>query len=198
MFFAVHSHAAPPCADPSACTAPEQAARDEVASIRLAAAHAEIAVAFDRAEAPLFKGPTARGRTALEFAAIAAHETGLQPRYWRGDCPPGRCDNGKATGEMQIHVGAYGVRLVGDRWVQLCAAAGDGCITSTDLLTDHEQPPRVALHILRAGGLELYTGQGIEDDAPRWILQIMRSWRATHPVPVTDAEVLGESEGDGE
>jgi hypothetical protein len=143
--------------------------------VRELAVQSALNVALDLSETPLFEGPSARARTALEIIAIEVHETGLQPRLWRGECRKSECDGGLATGELQLHLGR-GLELVGDRWVRPCLQGSpERCWTSEAVLEDHEAAARIALHILRGGGLTGYTGQGRDGPAPRWIRGVMAS-----------------------
>lgn len=191
--FAYHGAPPPPCANPAACTSAETAARDEVAEVRLEAARAITAVAFDMSEPPLPGWKKhARARTALRLAIVAAHETGLQPRLVKGTCKPGECDGGKAVGTMQIHPGDYGLRLFGTS-VRTCdkgEASGGDCYGRADLLADQELTMRVALHILRLG-LSHYTGEGAEEGETSATIRDWESgWWAAHPFKTSDDDVM--------
>jgi hypothetical protein len=191
-FANAHGVGLPKCAAEE-CTEAETTSRADVLDVRARATGAVLAVAFDPDEAPLYEGPGARELTALKLLAIETHETGLRPRLWRGQCLARECDGGKATGEFQLHLGPFGVQLVGDRWVKPCTRADQGnvvgspdwCITAVDALGDHTKAARVALHMLRGGGLAGYTGQPLSGPAPVWIESVVRDFLAAHPVPVT-------------
>ena len=189
--FAHHGTPAPRCKDPKACTATEQAARDDVAAVRLEAARSITAVAYDPTEPPLFRSRTGRARTAVLLGVIATHETGLRPRLVRGECKPGECDGGKAVGAYQIHPGEYGIKLVGDG-ILVCAEAqknDEDCHTRTELLADQTLSARVALHMLR-GGLSHYTGEGDQEgETSATIREWSAGWIAEHPL-ASDADVL--------
>ena len=189
--FAHHAKAAPACKIVTACTADEQAVRDEYAAVRLEIARAAVAVAYDTTEAPLFTGAHARARTALRLAAIGAHETGLQPKFVKG-CNKDR-GGGVACGVGQVHTGDYGLRLLGSGKILQCTKADhDGCLTSADLLADPVAMQRAMLHILRTGGLSLYTGEGnaVEGDASLTIRDWETRWYKAHPPPAKDDDVL--------
>ena len=186
-FVDAHATPAPRCAKPGACTDVEDAARREVDEVRSAAVGAALDVALEPGEAPLYSTEGGRATTALELLAIATHETGLQPRLWHGVCRPRECDGGRATGELQLHLGPYGVQLVGDKWVRPCTGLGlggdHGCLGPKDVLEDHAAAFRIALHILRGGGLPGYTGQPASGPAPTWVRNVMAEWLAGHPAP---------------
>ncbi len=188
--FGHHATPAPACANPKACTAEEQADRDDVSTVRLEAARSITTVAYDMNEPPLFKGPKARARTALRLAIVGAHETGLRPRLVRGDCHPGECDGGKAAGTMQIHPGEFGLRLVGTG-IRQCDAPGPDCIKREDLLADQTLTMRVALHILRSLGLSRYTGEGAEEgEVSQTIRDWESGWWAAYPLRASDSDVM--------
>lgn len=192
--FAHHAKGAPACKIVAACTADEQAVRDEYAAVRLEIARAAVAVAYDTAEAPLFRGKYGRARTALRLATVDAHESGLQPIIVHG-CNPDR--DGPACGPGQVHPGTYGLRLTTDKIV-LCDKPGPGCLDATDLLADPVLMQRVMLRILRLGGLGLYTGEGAtEGEASLTIREWESGWWRSHPAPTPDAEVISAlAEGD--
>jgi hypothetical protein len=181
-FIAAHATPAPKC---STVNAECSAAVADVDNVRIAAAQHALAVAMDPDEAPLFAGPDGRAKTALELLAIATHESGLQPRLWNNVCRPRECDGGRATGELQLHLGKYGVELVTDRWIRPCTQIEQAnCIDAADVQEDHRKAFIVALHMLRGGGLEGYTGQPTAGPAPTWIRKAVSDWVNAHPVPV--------------
>jgi hypothetical protein len=195
-FFTANATPAPRCAHPDACTNDESAERDRYQEVRHIAAEAAVDVAYDPSEAPLFDGPTGRALSALEMAAIATHETGIQPRLWDNVCRTRECDGGAATGELQLHLGKWGVMLRGDRWVHQCTQAEgqsasnvvgpDDCITPSDVGMHHLLGWRIAMHMLRAGGLPLFTGQPDNGPAPTWVRTTMARFTRRHPPPATD------------
>lgn len=129
-------------------------------------ADAVLDVALDPAEPPLFSGPQGRARTALLLAAVAAKESGLDPRIQAGRCAPGECDGGAAHCLMQIHPGA-GIVLVGDGWGYARAGTPrEEVYRGRDLTADLGACFRVGTHMLRtalrrSGGATIaaYTGE---------------------------------------
>ena len=196
QFFQHHATPAPKCKDPKSCTADEQALRDDMATVRYEVASAATEVAYDPAEPPLFRGPHGRARTALRLATIDAHESGLQP----GPARSCHKDTGgeQACGVGQVHPGAYGLRLVGEKIVR-CQAPADDCIDAVSLLADPVLTQRVMLHILRLGGLGLYTGEGAtEGEASLTIREWEAGWFKAHPLLPVDDDILtaiGEDAG---
>jgi hypothetical protein len=190
-FFRHYAAPLPSCLDVHACTAEEQANRDDFSDVRLQMAESFIAVSYDPKEPPLFRGARGRGHTALRLAAVGAHETGLRPRLVRGQCNPGECDGGKAVGVGQVHVGDYGLRLIDGAGIFLCTKEDhNGCVQAPDLLADNVLMARVMLHILRQGGLGLYTGEGAtEGEASLTIRDWEATWYRDHKPP-SDADVL--------
>ena len=193
-FFDHHAKPVPACKAACACTPGEAAVRDEYATVRIEAARAAVEVAYDTSEAPLFRGKYGRARTALRLATLSAHESGLVPATVHG-CNPDR--DGPACGPGQVHPGPYGLRLTADRVVR-CDKPGPGCLDATDLLADPVLMQRAMLHILRAGGLALYTGEGAQEgEASLTIREWEAGWWRSHPAPAPDAEVLSAlAEGD--
>ena len=185
-FFAAHATPLPKCATEH-CTAEEQANRDDVMAVRLEIARAASGVAYDTSEAPLFRGKYGRAMTALRLASIDVHETGLQPKFVRS-CHADR--GGEACGVGQVHPGAFGLRLV-DGKILLCPSEGEDCFKGPDLLEDAVLMQRMMLHILRTGGLGLYTGEGsVEGEASLTIREWEAGWYRSHPAPATDIDVL--------
>lgn len=194
QFFSHQATPVPGCKDLSACTAEEQSARDEANAIRYDVANAATEVAYDPAEPPLFRGPRGRARTALRLAVISAHETGLQAKYARS-CRPDR--GGPACGVGQVHPGAYGLRFTGTTMAQ-CHSPDVDCFQAIDLLADPVLMQRMMLHILRAGGLPLYTGEGhVEGDASITIRDWESAWWRSHPILADDEDVIDALEEDG-
>lgn len=160
----------------------------EAKAVQGAAVEAAMEVAFDPTEAPT--QPT-RQETALRLLAIELHETGLRPRLWRGECHlPKECDGGLATGEFQLHLHDKldGLRLVGDRRLEDCLKTEPDCITPAIALDDHAGAARVALHMLRAGGLQGYTGQSANGPAVTWIKTVEQRFLWAHPAPMPPKE----------
>jgi hypothetical protein len=182
-FVTLHAYPLPRCAREDACTPDEDAVRSDASVVHELAVEAASDVAFDPDEQPVVDGAAPRSRTALRLLAIAIHESGLQPRLWRNHCRPRECDGGRATGELQLHLGPFGVELRGDRWVRPCVAGEITCVTSADVLADHREGFRVALHLLRGGGLPGYTGQPMSGPAPSWILSVEERFLAQRPPP---------------
>jgi hypothetical protein len=189
LFFAAYGAHPARCRVASACTDAEVAERADFASVRRAAAEAVVGAAFDPGERPLRSGAHARSWTALEVAALAAHETGLRPRLWRNECHTLECDEGRAVGAWQIHVGD-GLHFVSDRLEPCPVAEGPDCLDRQDLVDDPGAGARVALRMLRAGGLPLFTGQGPDGRAVQWVEGVVASWYETHPPPVDDATAM--------
>lgn len=176
--------------DASACTNADRAEREDFRATRRAAAEAIFAAAFDPGERPLREGAHARSWSALEVAALAAHETGVRPRLWRNECLAHECDGGRAVGAWQIHVGR-GLRFVADRLEPCGYDANDPTCTDLAALIFHpDRGARIALRILRAGGLTLFTGQGRDGRAVQWVEGVVDAWYSTHPPPVDDARAM--------
>lgn len=159
-------------------------ASPEALEVQDDAVEAAITVAFDPEEPEL---PGGRAKSSLTLLAIELHETGLLPRLWRGECHlPKECDGGRATGEFQLHLHdkGIGIELV-DAWRYRACFNADAaeCVTEQRALGDHALAARVALHFLRANGLQGYTGQGPNGPAVRWIKSVVDGYIAGHPPP---------------
>jgi len=159
---------------------PEEQRVDEV---RQRAAESIYQVAYDADEAPIFRGNYGRARTALWMVSNAGEESRFLERIITGRCRPGECDHGAATGMLQVHLGPFGMRLVGDReaW---CGRRAVDCWTRDDLLNDWSLQVRAALHVYRTPGQSerAWTRwQKARDDAA--------AWYAKNPPPATDEQV---------
>lgn len=98
------------------------------------------AVVFDPAEAPVYRGPFGRVRTAGLVVAVAWMESGFARDVDLGPCAPGRvragqCDHGRSASMWQIKVGRGRTR---EGWTQ------------ADLFADRRKAIRAALRGLRS------------------------------------------------
>jgi hypothetical protein len=157
---------------------PEEQRVDEV---RQRAAESIYQVAYDADEQPIFRGNYGRARTALWMVSTAGEESRFLERIINGHCRPGECDHGAATGMMQVHVGQFGMRLLGDKET-LCGRKTVDCWTRDDLLNDWSLQVRTGLHAYRTQGPGAFTRwQRSSADAA--------AWYAKNPPPATDEQV---------
>lgn len=107
----------------------------------VAIAKSIVEVASDPDEKPVFGGAAGRSRTAALLAAIAWHESGFARDVDIGPCYRGRandgarCDHGRASCIMQIHVQPDGKTLEG--W------------TKAELFADRTKCVRAGLHLVQ-------------------------------------------------
>lgn len=150
--------------------------------VRERVAESIVQVAYDADEPPVSSGPFARARTALLLTSIFALETRFVARVITGHCTKPECDNGSAWGLPQLHVGRFGFRLVGDGFAYCLRRSAD-CYSANELVDDWALQVKAGLHIYRTQGLRAYsTGPAATTQA--------KTWMASHPPPVSDAEVM--------
>lgn len=175
-----------------------------------------LAVAFRVDEAPAYKGPDGRARTALLVAAIGSQESAFIRRIQLGDCRCRRevceCDGQVIMGRpyfaaacyLQIHANDRGgIALVGDGWVygdylkpRSEAADQARVYRNEDLLGDPTNCFLVGQHMARASILHMggrlcgYTGE--EGPCPKadWRQGLADAWFRAHPPPAADTDVL--------
>ena len=179
-----------------------KAEQERVSQVRQRVAEAMFSVAYDPDEPSIYTRDERHGRAhmGILLVRIAALESGFDELLIAGKCKPHRCDNGKATGMMQIHTGEWGIRLVGDK-ARRCekkdffdqVAVGTVCLQPKELVKDEETQIRMGLHILRTQGLSGYLGEGTEEGEVSALRRIPANrWMIEHPAPVTDSEVLSD------
>lgn len=148
---------------------------EEVAERYESIANDAVAVAFDSEEKPIFDGPYARQRTALQMLAIARYESDYVRRIDEGNCRPNECDHGLAACIMQVHTN--GLVLEKDTYsfartkTAEWRAENHELILNGKSLRDRKMCFRVALHKIRESlavcrslpnedRLGIYTGEG--------------------------------------
>jgi hypothetical protein len=157
-----------------------------------------IDVAYDPTEAPLFKGPDGRARTAILLGVIATLETRLAAHVRQGRCKTGECDpNGSgghdAVGLMQIHVGEDGILLT-QKGYRRCSRRDASCLHESDLIRHEEVAIRLALHMVRQSGLASYCGEPVEGPVTQRRKNVLEAWLTKHPAPVADDAYLSDTE----
>ncbi len=158
--------------------------RPRVDEIRQRVADDIAAVAYDADEPPVFQGEHGRARTALLLVSLGGEETRFKEHILEGHCKLGECDHGFATGMLQVHLGPYGLRLLGPRAAQ-CGAKSVDCWTKDDLVNDWSMQVVTGLHVYRTQGPRAFTmWQKASIDAA--------SWYVKNPPPVADDDVMRE------
>lgn len=132
-------------------------------------------------EPPLFSSDASRARTALLLASVARYESNFAPwvdtglcndRLWRrGDGGGltrrwGDCDGGHAFSLWQIHAGALGQTMIGDRRVAI-----------------REAITRLRVSLDAGKGLCWYTGENASGECPKAELRLRTAqvWAVGHP-----------------
>ena len=112
-------------------------------------------VAGDPNEPPMYTGDGGRARTALVLLSLAFWESGFRGDVDSGTCKPPECDDGAATGLLQLHMGS-GIVLDGDGWAYARARSPEwrvshpaNVVTAPDILRNRVLMFRVGLHMAR-------------------------------------------------
>lgn len=151
--------------------------------VRGRTADAIMAVAYDAEEPPVYQGHYGRARTALLLASIESLESRFLERILNGHCRPDECDSGHAVSGLQIHMGRYGIRLIGDKAAQCLVPMAD-CYRAAELVDDWVLAERIGIHIYRTNPSQYST-----------VLPALRqatAWVAKNAPPALDDDVLQE------
>lgn len=131
-------------------TVPEAEARYESIAKDIAA------VVYDPSEAPLFKGPDGRIKTAAVILSIMTHESGFRKDVDLGKGGLSKGDSGQSWCLMQVRLGAASG---GKTWQRIILDDADGTfhfafdgktgLGGEDLVRDRKNCVRAGLHIMR-------------------------------------------------
>jgi hypothetical protein len=179
-------------------TPKEDADRLVMEQARTEVASEVLAVAYDRNEPPLYKGPDGRARTAALLEVIATLETRIAAHIREDRCRSYECDpdgmgGHQAVSIMQIHPGKSGILLT-PLGYRRCSSRDASCLHRSDLARNEEVAIRLALHMLRQDGLASYCGEPVAGEVTEKRRSETRKWLAKSPPPTLDERVLAEVE----
>jgi hypothetical protein len=167
-------------------------------------------VAYDAQEAPLFKGPDGRAKTAALLLSIASFESGFRKDVDIGVGEKSKGDHGRSWCLMQVQLGeANSAGHTPTRIVLTPDGTYDWAYTldkglgGEDLVQDRKSCFRAALHIVRVSfracgrlpieqKLRLYVSGSCGSGGPQSSHRVTRamSWLRKFAPPVSDQEVV--------